>query len=249
MPLASPYTLHMGDCLSILPSIPSESVDAVIVDPPYSSGGRTIAERSRIPSDKYCFNQDPGGYENFVGDNKDQLSWIVWTSLWLQECYRILRPGGYVLSFTDWRMIPASTHALQIADFTWRGMITWDKGRGARAPHKGYFRHQCEYLVWGTKGNCIVPPVNDPRGGPFDGCYSVPVRKADKFHMTGKPTELLRALVRCAPIGGTVLDPFMGSGTTGVAALLEGRHFIGIEKVPSIFSTAQKRIESVEQPT
>lgn len=141
---------------------------------------------------------------------------------------------------TDWRQLPAVTDAFQAAGWTWRGVIAWDKGRGSRAPHKGFFRHQCEYLVWGTNGR--VPQLNDR--GPFDGCYSVPVKRSDKHHITGKPTDLLRQLVRCAPVGGTILDPFAGSATTGVAAVQEGRRFVGFEISPDYWEIGSRRLQA-----
>ena len=127
---------------------------------------------------------------------------------------------------------------VQAGGFIWRGIVPWDKGRGARAPHTGYFRHQCEYIVWGTKGGCDHA---DGRG-PFDGCLHYPVLQSDKFHMTGKPTELLRYLVQAMPPGATVLDPFMGSGTTGVACGLTGRNFVGVEIDDTYFEISRKRI-------
>jgi site-specific DNA-methyltransferase (adenine-specific) len=65
--------------------------------------------------------------------------------------------------------------------------------------------------------------------------------------MTGKPTELMRELARIVPPGGTILDPFMGSGSTGVGALLEGRRFIGIETVRHHFDVALHRITTTPQ--
>ena len=74
--------------------------------------------------------------------------------------------------------------------------------------------------------------------------YGYPVLQSDKFHMTGKPTPLMQELVRIAPPDALVLDPFMGSGTTGVAALREGRRFIGIEIDQDHFDMACRRIEA-----
>lgn len=118
------------------------------------------------------------------------------------------------------------TDAFQAAGWIWRGIVAWDKGRGSRSPHKGYFRHQCEYIVWGTNGRC----EHDVADGPFDGCLSIPVKREDKHHVTGKPTELMRRLAERTRPGSTILDPFAGSCSTGVAALLTGRRFIGIEQ-------------------
>ncbi len=149
------------------------------------------------------------------------------------------KTGGYVLMFTDWRQLPTATDALQGGGFIWRGIIAWDKGLGARGVHIGYFRHQCEYLVWGTNGALPVAGT-----GPYPGAFQVPTLQSDKYHLTGKPTRLMQQLVRCVPPGATVLDPFMGSGTTGVACVLEGRDFIGVELDANHYATARRRIDN-----
>lgn len=148
-----------------------------------------------------------------------------------------------MLMFTDWRQLPLASDALQAGGFIWRGIISWDKTRSARAPHKGYFRHQCEYIVWGTKGVSIAADW----GGPWPGSYTIPVKQADKHHMAGKPTDLMAQLVECCPPGGTVLDPFMGSGTAGVACVQTGRSFIGIEIDPTYYAIAERRIAEAQQ--
>ena len=217
--------LYHGDCLDILPGLQEAEADALITDPPYSSGGTTAAERARDPVEKYCQDGNARGRPSFAGDTRDQRSFLLWGSLWGLLARRACKPGAYGLVFSDWRQVPTMSDLLQAAGFTWRGMIAWDKGRGARAPHKGYFRHQCEYVVWGTNGRCEL--ADD---GPWDGCLHQSVKKADKFHVTGKPTDLMRQLVRCVPPGGLVLDPFGGSCTTGVACALTGRRCILIEQ-------------------
>jgi site-specific DNA-methyltransferase (adenine-specific) len=218
--------LYHADAMQLLPTFEPESFDAVLTDPPYCSGGTTAGERRRSPEDKYSQNGDARGRPSFGGDLKDQRSFTWWTMSWLALCRSALKEGGYCFVFTDWRQLPAVTDAFQAADLTWRGIISWDKGNASRAPHKGYFRHQCEYLVWGTRGPCPAAT----HAGPFPGCYQVPVRKCDKFHLTGKPTELLKQLVQAVKPGGMILDPFAGSGTTLVAAAAEGRKATGIER-------------------
>ena len=81
-------------------------------------------------------------------------------------------------------------------------------------------------------------------GGPFPGVLRFPTRASDKHHMVGKPTELMRALVRCVPPGGVVVDPFAGSGTTAVACYLEGRRCVSFELDPSNVTIARKRLEA-----
>lgn len=227
--------LYRGDCFSIMPIL--DPVDAVIADPPYASGGMYRADRTKPPSEKYVRSGTGRNFANFAHDAKDQRSWINWCTEWLQGLP--LRDGTYVLSFVDWRQLPALTDAYQWAGLMWRGLVSWDKTAGARAPHKGYFRHQCEYVVWGTAGIC---PIAE-HAGPYPGSYTIPVLQRDKHHMTGKPISLLRELVKIVPPDGIVFAPFMGSGTTGVAALAEGRRFVGIELTPEYFDVARRRIE------
>jgi len=136
------------------------------------------------------------------------------------------------------------TDAVQAGGIVWHGIVTWDKGGGARAPHKGYFKHQCEYAVWGTKG---AIDSGNPKGL-FSGCFKTLVLQVDKHHVTGKPTALMRDLMRCAPRNGVVPDPFAGSGTTGVAALLKGRRFIGMECEAAYCAIARQRLTAVAQP-
>lgn len=226
--------LYRADCLDVLPRLPE--VDAVIADSPYSSGGLYRGDRAKSVPDKYV--QGGTGIERmgFVGDGMDARSWVWWSVEWMRRAR--LREGGYILTFSDWRQVPATTDAMQWANYIWRGIIAWDKGLGSRAPHKGYFRHQAEYVVWGTAGKC---PVAE-HAGPFPGAFSFPVLQKDKHHITGKPTALMRELVKCVPEGATILDPFAGSGTTGVAALKEGRSFIGVEIDEQHFATACARI-------
>lgn len=232
------WRVVQGESLAILQALPDGSVDAVITDPPYSSGGFGREDKAKPPEEKYISGGTKRQYPTFGGDNRDQRSYLAWSALWISECVRALKPGGYFLTFTDWRQLPVMTDAIQAGGVVWRGLIAWDKGRGARAPHKGYFRHQCEYVVWGTKGSI----ERLTHAGPFDGCLRETVRQADKFHMTGKPTALMRELVKPVVEGGLILDPFAGSGTTGVAAVMEGRRFLGIEKERVYAELAECRI-------
>lgn len=105
---------------------------------------------------------------------------------------------------------------------------------------KGYARHQAEYIVWATKGHCPIAK----HGGPWPGVYRHPVLQRDKHHMVGKPTPLLEELVQWVEPGGIVFDPFMGSGTAGVAAINQGRRFVGCEIDDHYFEVARARIQA-----
>ncbi|CAD0319056.1 hypothetical protein CFBP7900_12450 [Xanthomonas hortorum pv. carotae] len=115
----------------------------------------------------------------------------------MSECARVLKDAAPVLLFTNWRQLPLTTDALQIAGFTWRGITVWDKTEGVR-PQLGRFRNQAEYIVWGSKGNMPL----DRRAPVLPGIIRESVRKADKHHLTGKPTELMRQLVKTTECGG-----------------------------------------------
>ena len=158
------------------------TADAIITDPPYNSGGFTQTARNADPGDKYCHDGKRLGRPSFKNDAKDPNSFVMWATLWMGQAARIVKHGGYAMTFTDWRMLPYAANYLQAGGFTWRGLIAWDKGRGSRSPHKGYIRHQCEYVVWGSNGPCHKAT----HGGPWDGCYQHKVYQKDKHHMIAK---------------------------------------------------------------
>lgn len=143
-------TLHHGEALAVLAEIPTASVDAVITDPPYSSGGQVRGDRMGSARSKYVSTSAQHTLETFGGDNRDQRSYQYWCALWLAECLRVTKPGGVLAMFTDWRQLPATTDAVQAGGWVWRGIIPWVKP-DAR-PQKGRFSASAEYVVWATNG-------------------------------------------------------------------------------------------------
>lgn len=233
-----PYSLYQGDALAVLAQLPDGTVDSVITDPPYNSGGRTAAERtSRTARAKYTSGVVRHALPDFDGENKDQRSYGFWLTQNLTEAYRATKPSGTCLIFTDWRQLPITTDSFQAAGWTWRGIATWHKP--AARPQKGRLKQDCEYLVWGTKG-----PV-DAEANPvyLPGLFSASQPRKNRRHITQKPLEVMRQLVQLCPPAGTVLDFCAGSGTTGVAALLEGRDFIGIEQSAHYAAIAKERLD------
>jgi DNA modification methylase len=210
------YELHHGDALAVLRDLPTGSVDAVITDPPYSSGGRRENARSVRKSMIRSMDDD----EWIAGDSMSTAG-FVWTMRTLGfEARRVLKPGGHLLAFIDWRMYPNLALALEAADLRQHPTLVWDKtqiGMGA------IFRNQHEWICHFTAGSPAPPQRRDV--GNVLRCQ--PVREGE--HPTQKPTALMRTLVSVVcPRGGIVLDPFMGSGATGVGALLEGCNFVGV---------------------
>jgi DNA modification methylase len=232
-------TLYRGDSLRILSALPDACVDAVITDPPYSTGAFTLAGKGAASSDKYQKTGTKKYYPPVLGDSKDQRSFYRWAVLWLSECWRLCQEGAPVLVFTDWRQLPIVTDAVQGAGFHWRGVLVWHKASGR--PMLGEFRRDCEFIVYGCKGR-FVPHSRTC----FPGTYSYAVNHLLKNHMTAKPDALLRDLIQIVPPGGTVLDPFLGGGTTARAASATGRKCLGIELSNEYTEIAVKSLQTAE---
>lgn len=231
-------TLYQGDALAVLADLPTGSVDAVITDPPYSSGGMVRGDRMADTQSKYSSAAKP--LPEFSGDNRDQRSFLTWMNLWLGECRKPVRSGGLVLLFTDWRQLPTMTDAMQVGGCVWRGVVPWAKP--SARPQPGAFAATCEYVVWGSFG----PMVRDYGNGIYLPGFFQAAAPREREHITQKPVDVMRELVKIVPEGGTVLDPFMGAGTTGVAAVIEGRRFVGIELTEHYAEVAERRIREAQ---
>ena len=232
------FALHVGDALSVLRFLPDASVDALITDPPYSSGGMFRSDRQQDVHTKYVNVDSVSGnaLAEFSGDSRDSRGYGYWIALWLSECLRVVRPGGVAAVFTDWRQLPTTSDHLQAGGWVWRGIVPWHKPAGR--PVQGRWANSCEYVVWGTNGPRDLLALD---GAALPGFFQANSPR-EREHITQKPLDVMRQLVRICPKGGTVLDPFMGSGTTGVAALLEGRCFIGVEMQAHFVEVARRRL-------
>lgn len=231
-------TLYCGEALRVLSEIPDASVDAVITDPPYSSGGMMRGDRMQDVKLKYVQtgSSSHDNLEGFSGDSRDGFGYWFWTSVWLGECMRILQPGGIAALFTDWRQLAVTIGGLQSGGAVFRGVVPWFKP--SARPVQGRWNNSCEYVVWGSNGPRALDIVG-PQA--FPGFFQENSPR-DREHITQKPLGVMREMLKVVPPGGVVLDPFMGSGTTGVAAVLEGRRFIGVEMTEHYAEVARERI-------
>ena len=230
------WSIAGGDCLAGLLRLPSACVDAVVTDPPYSRGGQFRADREG-GNRKYLSSgpdQERGAdaYPDFEGDSRDQRSYLLWSTMWLDAARRATKDGGICVVFTDWRQLPTTTDALQAGGWIWRGIVPWLKP--SHRPQKGRFAAGAEYIVWGSKG--ALPADGECHPGFF---LEQPPRERE--HPTEKPEALMRGVIQIVPRGGIVLDPFVGSGTTLVAAVTEGRRAIGFESSPDYLAIARRR--------
>ncbi len=119
------WSFRRGEALAVLRSLPDASVDAVLTDPPYSSGGFTRGDRQQDTTSKYVQSGTLIERPDFAGDTRDQHSFRYWEALWMAECLRIVKPGSPLCVFTDWRQLAATTDALQAGGWIYRGILVW----------------------------------------------------------------------------------------------------------------------------
>jgi len=231
--------LYNGDALTILRDLPDTSVDAVVTDPPYSSGGLHAGARRADPAKKYQSTGTKRTYPPMLGDCKDQRSFALWATLWLSECWRLAKNSAPCLVFSDWRQLPLITDAIQAAGWEWRGIVVWHKPTAR--PMLGSFRRDTEFVVHAVKA-----PAKAWSRRCLPGVYLHNMVAAQKVHLTSKPLPLLVDLLGVVPDGGTVLDPFVGGGTTPVACVETGRRFVGVELSEEYYRLAGERIRTAE---
>ena len=201
-------TIYHGDAREVLPSIDLD-FDIVVTDPPYSSGGY----------------QEAGKASGSIGTRSDEvialdnLSTRGYQRL-MREVLRGCRQAEELYLFTDWRMWVYTFDAIEDAGWRVRSMLVWDKG----TPGMGMgWRNQHELIAFGKRSG-----FERVGGRPAVGNVLRTSRTGNKWHPTEKPVELVARLLGNSA-GEAVLDPFMGSGTTLVAAKAAGKRAIGIE--------------------
>lgn len=234
------FEIFSADMLDVLPLL--SDIDAIITDPPYSSGGFTRGDRTLDTSKKYQGTNTAKRLPLFTGDNRDQLSYQYWMALWLSAALKASKPGALLMTFTDWRQLTATINSVQAGGWVHRGVCVWDKVNARPVPDR--FTSQAEYIVWATNGPRAATPGPDSRyaGGVFR--HTAPSSSV-RQHSTQKPVALMTDLMKVLKPGSTVFDPFMGSGTTGEACITAGHKFIGVEMSPKYFQIAKERLEGV----
>jgi site-specific DNA-methyltransferase (adenine-specific) len=230
------HVLYRGDSLEVLADLAPGSVAGFLTDPPYSSGGQFRGDRNQKTSTKYVNTDSVEGCRiEFSGDNKDQRSFLAWSCLAFGMMHRAAKDGATLCTFTDWRQLPTMTDAIQGGGWIWRNLITWWKP-GCRM-QRGRFSASAEYVLYGSKG---VPTPGE--FSPQNVLRHAPVPGKTKSHIAEKPAALLVDLLGVSMPGDVIVDPFMGSGSTGVACSSTGRKFIGIEMDERAFEQACRNV-------
>ena len=220
-------TLYRGDCRDVLPGLAAESIDAVITDPPYGVSFQHHCCRVKMGNG--------GGvswrpkWPEILGDQNLDWSEPVW-----RELLRVMKCDSYAISFFGW---PKAEQLLAV----WRRLrlkmvsrVVWVKDRWM-----GLGMH-----TRGQHEQCMVMTKGRPR--PQSRSFrDVRIWRTEHgLHASQKPVGLMADLVgQFSAPGDLVLDPFMGSASAGVAALRQGRRFVGIELDRDYFATAKRRVQ------
>lgn len=222
------FNLGWGDCLELLKRIPDNSIDMCLTDPPYKlvSGGRK-GKNTPIGG---VFGKNELEMKKGTVFKENSITFKEW----LPEIYRVLKDDTHLLIFINNRnLFELRNEAVKY--FKFKNLITWDKKN--KNPNRSYMI-QTEFILMLGKGKCRgIKNMGESN------LISMTNRICNKQHPTQKPIKLLTHLInQSSDINNIILDPFMGSGSTGVASANLNRKFIGIEKDNKYFKIAVKRI-------
>jgi len=244
--------LHHGDCIKVLNSLPEKSVDLIFADPPYflSNGGISCKAGKMVSVNKADWDKSKGVTKDFE-----------FTLQWLDACQRVLKDNGTIAISGTLHNIFQVGFGLQYLDFKIMNDITWFKPNAPPNLSCRYFAHSHETIIWAKKDKKakhkfnykIMKEYDDkitPSGKQMRSVWHIPLtpqkEKQEGKHPTQKPKELLKRIILAASDkGDVVLDPFNGSGTTGVVAKELGRKYIGIDKEEEFLKLTIKRFTNI----
>ncbi len=252
-------TLYHGDATTVMAELPPASVDMIFADPPYnlSNGGTTCRAGKRTGVDKGDWDKSRGAEADFV-----------FHTAWIQACRPLLKPHGTLWISGTYHSIYACGHALRMQDWHLLNDIIWYKPNAAPNLACRMFAASHETLLWARAdkkaahyfdyeamkhGDWLKDTLKRP-GRQMRSVWALtgPAKAEKRFgkHPTQKPLALMeRIIIASCPPDGLVLDPFCGSGATGVAALRHGRRFIGVDAEDSYLETlALPRLREISQP-
>lgn len=241
-PLAN---LICGDCVTQLKQIPSESIDLLVTDPPYKVTARGSAGNSGGMLQKDINRKG----QVFTYNNIDCTEYAA-------EFYRVLKDGShcYVMTnhvnlihmlntFTDLRTDEEKENGIAPYGFHFIKSLIWNKGNKIMGQ---YYMSQFEYILFFRKGKGVK--INNCGTSDILNVPNVKLKGKDghNLHDTEKPIELMKILIEnSSKEGGTVLDPFMGIGSAGIACQELNRKFIGFEIDEHYFNIAKERISKI----
>ena len=250
------YRLYHDDCLKILEEIPENTFDMIFADPPYmlSNGGITCQNGKVVSVNKGKWDKSQGVEQDFEFHKR-----------WLSACKRVLKKNGTLWVSGTYHSIYSCGFAMQLLGYHILNDISWFKPNASPNMCCRYFTASHETLIWARKDKKTKHTFNYElmKNGDFSSDFikkpnmqmrsvwaiGTPKKSEKTFgkHPTQKPLDLLeRIILASTNEGDLILDPFMGSATTGVAALKHNRKFVGIEKEKEFVELAEKRLSAVK---
>ena len=239
--------LYNGDCLEVIKGIPDNSIDLILTDPPYNiSKLNDHRDRSKSNSPimrrKKSLNYDFGEW-----DNMERQEFINFTEQWLKEACRVLKEDGTIISFFNKEDISLLGWSAKEHGVRTRTIFTWHKTNPVPSFRKVNYLSACEFAWIGSKGKFKTFNFKEQKN--MHNFYETPNKSSygETEHPNEKPIVLMQHLIEIhTNHGDTILDMFMGSGTTGVAAVNAKRDFIGIELDNNYFNISKERIEKAQ---
>lgn len=254
MPILEKDIIIKGDCTEVLKTIPSDSIDLIFADPPYNM--QTEGELLRTD----------GTHFNGVNDSWDKFSSLNeydnFCKAWLKECKRVLKKDGAIWVIGSFQNIFRLGYIMQDLDFWILNDVIWSKPNAVPNFAGSRFQNSHETLIWCSKNKgakyCFnyktMKALNNNKQmksvwniGICIGNERLKDEFGKKIHSTQKPEQLLyNIIISSTEKGDIILDPFLGTGTTGTIAKKLGRHYIGIEKEEKYIKVAKQRIAHTE---
>lgn len=220
--------IHHIDCLEFMRGMveKGERVNAIITDPPYGISYKTNYRINK--NHKFCSE---------IANDKD----LKFLDDFLELSEKILNDNSPIYVFCSWRKVDIFKQKIERV-FKIKNMLIWDKENWTAGDLGGAYAGRYEILFFATKGRVLLNGRRD------SDILRVARVSSDKLlHQNEKPISLLTWILRKHPNAHTIFDPFMGSGSTGVASLIEGRKFMGCEIDSEYFEIAKRRIEETDK--
>lgn len=227
--------LYNDDCMEVLKKLPNNSIDLVVTDCPYRviSGGNSSKNSRKLCSGVLNKNNEDVRKGKLFKYNDIKFS------QWLPLVYDKLKENTHCYIFINGRNLAELQTEAEKAGFKYQQLLVWDKGN---AVANRYYMNATEYILMLRKGN--AKDINN-RG--TKNILRIPNILGNKNHPTEKPISLMEILItNSSSKDDIVLDPFMGTGATGLACIESCRKFIGIEIDKKYYDVAVKRIKEIK---
>ena len=237
-------TLYYGDSREIIPCL-RDKFDMIFADPPYflSNGGFSVQSGKPVSVNK-------GKWDTSKGFESD----LDFTCEWLRACREKLTDGGTIWVCGTFHNIFSVATALSELDYRILNAVTWQKTNPPPNLSCRFFKHSTEIILWARKSKKVPHYFNYDLmhriagGRQMTDVWRLPAispwEKTCGKHPTQKPLSLVaRAILACTKKGNKILDPFTGSSTTGIAANLLGRMFVGIDTEKKYLEMSKQRFE------